>query len=448
MKDLSEETTDSSSGTLLTPINEGSSKCCNCCRKTIGIILIIFAIILGFYISSAAMMGAAGSSKSPFVGFLVQLLISFAITCGVSFLGLLVTRFLYPYKLKALYFSLIIFGVCYIITLSLYLAMFYKKVANMTEYTNIPSGHWNLSTGSRIAYYEYGADAKEKYPFMIIHGGPGAPVLGKEHFVDELAKLGYKSYQYDQLGGGRSSRLKDCTKYTLARQVDDLEEIRKTLNVEKINIICHSFGGTLSSNYIAKYPNRVDNCIFISPGSIWSGDKSVIKLTTEGSKDQQKILMKNTRYFLSQALSMMFPPKGLSVMMKEKDLDNLFIQFHDGLNMQPGSGKFYNTKGAGYGFWVNVMTGRDSNKMESPYEKLADFTGKSLVVKGQFDYISFDVTVQYRDLIPNSLLITIDGMGHSIVHEHEEEIWQNIEAFLKTGKPIKHPYTGDHDPWQ
>lgn len=158
--------------------------------------------------------------------------------------------------------------------------------------------------------------------------------------------------------------------------------------------------------------------------------------------------MKNTRYFLSQALSMSFPPKGLFVLMKEEDLDNLFIQFHDGLNMMPGSGKFYNTKGAGYGFWVNVMTGRDSNKMESPYEKLVNFTGKSLVVKGQFDYISFDVTAQYRDLIPNSLLITIDGMGHSIVHEHEDEIWNNVEHFLKYGKPIKQPYTGANDPWK
>lgn len=166
--------------------------------------------------------------------------------------------------------------------------MFYKPVDKMTEFTNIPSGYWDLSTGSRIAYYKYGEESNEKYPFIIIHGGPGAPVLGEEHFVHNLSKLGYKSYQYDQLGGGKSSRLNNCKKYTLARQVDDLEEIRKTIGAKKVNIICHSFGGTLSSNYIAKYPNNVDNCIFISPGNIWSGDKSIVQLTDEGSKDQKK----------------------------------------------------------------------------------------------------------------------------------------------------------------
>ena len=307
---------------------------------------------------------------------------------------------------------------------------------------------WFIQNKTKIAYYEYGNTIKEKYPFILIHGGPGAPVLGEEHFVHNLSSLGYKSYQYDQLGGGKSSRLNNCKKYTLERQVEDLEEIRKTLGTEKINIICHSFGGTLSSNYIAAYPDRVDHCIFVSPGNIWSGDKAITKLTKAGAKDQQKTLMKNTRYFLSQALSMMFPPMGLFVMMKEENLDNLFMKFHDDLNMMPGSGSFYNTKGAGYGFWVNVMTGRDSNKMDSPYEKLSKFTGSAIIIKAQYDYISFDVTAQFRDLIPNTTLITINGMGHSIVHEHEDEIWENIEAFLKTGKTKKDPYTGNKDPWE
>lgn len=241
MEDIDEESQNSSSGTLLTPIDERPNKCCNCCRKTTGIILIIFAIILGFYVSSDALFGAAGSSNSSIVGFLVQLLVSFGITCGVSFLGLLLTRFLYPYNLKAFYISLIIFGVCYIISLSLYLAMFYKKVAKMTEFTNVPSGFWNLSTGSTIAYYEYGKDATQKYPFLIIHGGTGAPVLGKEHFVDELAKIGYKSYQYDQLGGGHSSRLNDCTKYTLARFRRNKKNIECRKNKYNLSFIWRHF---------------------------------------------------------------------------------------------------------------------------------------------------------------------------------------------------------------
>ena len=137
----------------------------------------------------------------------------------------------------------------------------------------------------------------------------------------------------------------------------------------------------MASNYIAKYPNNVDNTIFISPGDIWDGDKNYTKLTKEGSKDQTKVLFKNFHYLMCQALSMVFYPMGLFVLMDEKDVDNLFIKFHDGLNMMPGSGKFYNHPGAGYGFWVNVMTGRNAVKVPCPYDDLKLFTGKSLVVK-------------------------------------------------------------------
>lgn len=116
-----EDSINDSPETLIISDNEyNKCTCCNILRKTFGIIVIIFGIIFGFYISSVAMMGSAGSSKSSFVGFLVQLIISFAITCGVSYLGLIITKFFYPYKLKPFFVSLIIFGVCYIISLSLF----------------------------------------------------------------------------------------------------------------------------------------------------------------------------------------------------------------------------------------------------------------------------------------------------------------------------------------
>lgn len=416
-------------------------------KKIIGIIIIIVGIIFGFYISSLAMFGMSSVSKNRFLGFFFQLVISFLTVFGLTLIGMIIAPFYKTNKKKQIIISAIIIFICYIISLTLYLLMFYLPVEQMTEFKRIPSGFWELSTGSKIAYYEYGNNSDNKYPIIYVHGGPGSPANSKDEFIEPLTMMGYRVYQYDQVGCGKSSRLDNCNKYTLSRHVEDLEGIRKSIGTEKINIICHSFGGTLSSNYIARYPNRVDNCFFISPGIMWAGDKTVSSINENGTKDEIKSFLKNPRYLFAQAISMIFPPNGLFVLMDEEDLDNLFMKFHDDLNMMPGSGEFYNSKGAGYGFWANVMTGRSMMKSPSPYKKLTKFVGRSLVVKGQYDYVSFRATLQYRDHIPNSTLITIDGMGHAVGSDQIDEVFSNIKMFLLNGTTVNPPYYGNDSPW-
>lgn len=406
-------------------------------RKIISIIIIIFGIIFGFYLSSLAMMGISDVSRSRFLGFFFQFLVSLITVFGLTFIGMIIAPFYKTNRKKQILISGIIFFICYLIPLILYLLMFYLPVQEMTEFKRIPSDYWELSTGSKIAYYEYGNKSDSKYPIIYVHGGPGSPENSKDDFIDNLTQMGYKVYQYDQVGCGKSSQLDNCNKYTLSRHVDDLEAIRKSLGTEKNNIICHSFGGTLSSNYIAKYPNRVENCFFISPGILWGGDKEVNSINNNGSKDELKSFFKNPHYLFAQLISMLFPPNGLFVMMDEKDLDNLFMKFHDDLNMMPGSGQYYNSKGAGYGFWANVMTGRRMMKSPSPYNDLKKFEGRALVVKGQYDYVDFKATIQYRDRIPNSTLITIEGMGHAVGSDQVDEVFSNIKMFLYLSMGLK-----------
>ena len=183
--------------------------------KVLGIILIVFAILYGIFVSSQALFGVSGASKNRFLGFFIQLIAMFIITCGVSFLGLMLGGFLNKNRKKQFFVSLIICGVTYIIILSLYLTMFYLHADKMQEFTNNPTGYWELLTGSNIAYYEFAGNTTKEYPFILIHGGPGSPMQGKYYFVDGLLSKGYKVYQYDQLGCGKSSRLNDCRKYTL-----------------------------------------------------------------------------------------------------------------------------------------------------------------------------------------------------------------------------------------
>jgi proline iminopeptidase len=50
---------------------------------------------------------------------------------------------------------------------------------------------------------------------------------------------------YDQRGTGRSTAVKPGTPLTLADQLADIEAVRKSLGVEDLDLLGHSYGGSL-----------------------------------------------------------------------------------------------------------------------------------------------------------------------------------------------------------
>ena len=415
-------------------------------KRIFGIFLIVLSIFIGIFLSNLILLVIAEKTKSAIFAFIIQFLFILIFTGGLSYLG---TFFIRLKAKNSLITSLIIFLLTWGLTFICLCVIFYSPVDNNTiYYTNINNTYWELNTGSKISYIKYEGKTMKEYPIIFLHGGPSSPVNGKECFVDELVSEGYVLYQYDQFGCGNSNRAKNPKEYTVERHVNDLEEIRKHIGAEKIILISRSWGGELASSYMAKYNNKVYISIFISPGPIWEKDNSYERLTKEGENDINNIKRNNLRYQIVQILTNFGSKIGLYYIMSENKLDKLFMNFHDELNMKPGSGKYFNSKGGGYGFWGNLMTKNSRAKQDCIYEKLLKSDAKCLVIKGQYDYISFGCTVLYRDKIKDSILILVDGMGHCIEKEYTSMISENIISFLKNGTTISEPYKGKKNPWK
>lgn len=111
-------------------------------------------------------------------------------------------------------------------------------------------------------------------PCVYVHGGPGAgsysfEKLGGSRLEDQL-RLVY----YDQRGSGRSAS-SQRKNYSMARMVQDLEELRQHLGLEKWVVLAHSFGGTIATAYATAYPQRVQalvltNAVLNAPASLES----------------------------------------------------------------------------------------------------------------------------------------------------------------------------------
>jgi proline iminopeptidase len=93
---------------------------------------------------------------------------------------------------------------------------------------------------------------------MFVHGGPGQGTLSFEKMGGDSLESFSTIVYLDQRGSGRSSNAKN---YHLDRVVQDFEEVRQALGVDKLCLIAHSFGGILAVEYAKRYPDHVSGLV-------------------------------------------------------------------------------------------------------------------------------------------------------------------------------------------
>src|SRR5690606_34524228 len=115
-----------------------------------------------------------------------------------------------------------------------------------------------ITTSDNVRLY---AKVSGNGPICIyVHGGPGAWSKSFEDMKGNRLEKKLRMVYYDQRGCGRSAVSTDRN-YTLERMVDDIEDIRRSLGVEKIYLLSHSFGGILAVSYAKKYADHLRGLI-------------------------------------------------------------------------------------------------------------------------------------------------------------------------------------------
>ena len=96
-------------------------------------------------------------------------------------------------------------------------------------------------------------------PILFLHGGPGGGTGAKQRrFFDPSH---YRIILFDQRGCGKSKPLGETKKNTTNNLVNDIELIRKKLNIKAWILFGGSWGSTLALAYAIKYPKLVQGLI-------------------------------------------------------------------------------------------------------------------------------------------------------------------------------------------
>ena len=98
---------------------------------------------------------------------------------------------------------------------------------------------------------------------LLLHGGPGATHELFECFDGYFPQENIEYYYYDQLGSYYSDQPKDLSLWDLDRFVEEVEQVRVALNLDKDNFYLYgqSWGGILGMQYALKYQEHLKGLI-------------------------------------------------------------------------------------------------------------------------------------------------------------------------------------------
>lgn len=129
---------------------------------------------------------------------------------------------------------------------------------------------------------------------VVVHGGP---MLDHGYLLPHLQPLA-RSYElifFDQRLSGRSAPQVDSASVRMATFVEDIEQLRLALGLERIHLMGHSWGGLLAMHYAIKYPQNLRSLILLNSMSassaIWQEEERVLaqRITAADSIERQTI---------------------------------------------------------------------------------------------------------------------------------------------------------------
>jgi proline iminopeptidase len=98
---------------------------------------------------------------------------------------------------------------------------------------------------------------------LLLHGGPGATSELYECFDTRFPLAGIEYYYYDQLGSFRSDRPADSSLWQLDRFVDEVEQVRQALGLDRTNFVLlgQSWGGLLAMEYALHHQQHLKGLV-------------------------------------------------------------------------------------------------------------------------------------------------------------------------------------------
>lgn len=309
-----------------------------------------------------------------------------------------------------------------------------STAGNVRDSTHFPDswteGQYYTINGAKLWVVTVGTGE----PLIIIPGGPGDNHLSYRRFDSLSVKGNIQLIYFDAFGRGKSDTAKNVKEYSLARDIEDIEGLRKAMHLNKISLLGHSYGSLVAQGYAIKYGQNTSRLI-IADGfhsyamwqenddnsnheiktnypEIWEELMAVRKKGSISSSDDHQEIYGRVPYgFLYTYNPENFVSRG-----KRKPYPNPF-----------NTKLYYQMVGKDGDFIV----GSDIGKFDFR-KQLKNLKMPVLIVTGRYDHVAVPwMEVQYKKYCPQAQFVMFEKSGHNPQVEEPEKEFPLIEEFMK-----------------
>jgi pimeloyl-ACP methyl ester carboxylesterase len=121
--------------------------------------------------------------------------------------------------------------------------------------------------GAQMSFLDEGPRADEAV--LMLHGNPTWSFYYRD-LVKALAPT-RRCIVPDHVGMGLSEKPADYD-YTLATRIADLEELVASLQLRRVDLVVHDWGGAIGFGFAAKHPERVGRLVILNTAAFLSND--------------------------------------------------------------------------------------------------------------------------------------------------------------------------------
>lgn len=286
--------------------------------------------------------------------------------------------------------------------------------------------------GTRIYFDVEGMGSVPDGPIMrqkpvcfVLHGGPGGDHTLYKPYLTPFSEMMQLVY-IDNRGSGFSDEGEQST-YTLENNVEDVEELRKYLGLEKIVILGQSYGGITALSYAVKYPERIEGLILISTSSSYRFlDRSKQILDEKGTEEQKRVaenalngkFESNEEYFNYLAVTGSLYTHSVNLNPTQEDIQMMQdAMARCQINYQAANEGF-----RAQGFLRSYDVTNQLQKIKSP----------SLIISGRHDWIApVQESKEIAENIPDNELVIFEHSSHNPHVEENELFLSTVKGFVK-----------------
>lgn len=269
-------------------------------------------------------------------------------------------------------------------------------------------------------------------PLLIIPGGPGSSHPGYRRFDSLTVNSNIQVVYYDAFGRGKSDTAKDIKEYSIERDIEDVEGLRKAMHLDKISLLGHSYGSVVAQGYALKYPEHTKRLIIANGFHsyiMWQeNDDNCNHEIKENYPEVWDTLMqlREQGYVSSDAVCQKIYGRVPYGFLYAYNPDNFISRGSKPYPNSFNSRLYYQMVGKDGDFIVGNDIGNFDYRKE-----LKNLKMPVLIIAGRYDRVAVpSMQVKYKEYCPQAQFVMFEHSGHNPQVEEPEKEFALIKEFM------------------